>query len=185
MAQIPEQPEIDWNAKLANWFILKQKAEEAQKAIVAERLARAEIFAHFFPSPTEGTNNHTLPDGYVLKGKYPIERKVDEGSLAGLKLAKVGECLDMLRELNMPVDGVDPNMLLVEFMRLPLDGLLKYTPELAVKQYRTLTAEQAKVMDMCMLIKPGSIALEIAPPSTKAPKAAPGVNPFGNTQEQA
>lgn len=165
MSAIEPQPPVDWAAKLKQWE--KQK-EEAAKAVAAERLTRAELFAHFFPSPVEGTNTVELEGGAELKGKYPIDRKVDEQAWAAFQKTTVGECLDFLRTLNQPLDGVDPAMPVWQFMRMPVDQLVKWSPELSVTIYRKLTAEQKTLMDTCLTSKPGSIAIEIKP--AKEPK---------------
>lgn len=168
IAQKPEPTAAEWEARLGQWFKLKEAAAKAQ---AAERLARAELFGHFFPSPAEGTNTHILSDGFQLKGKYPIDRKVDEGALAGLRGATVGASRELLTAMNMPHAETPDEVKLVDFMRLSFDTLLNYTPALSVSAYRKLTAEQQRVVDMCLVIKPGSFNMEVTPPSTR--NAAP------------
>lgn len=161
MAAIDPQPPIDWAEKVTKWLDLKAKAATA---VAAERLARTELFGHYFPAPTEGTNTVKNADGSQLKGKYPIDRKVDETTWQAFKKTTVGQAVAFLTELNQNLDDVDPNKPIWEFMRMPIDTLVVYKPELATKVYRTLTAEQKKVMDSCLDIKPGSSAIEYVPP---------------------
>lgn len=175
-----------WQVKLEDWFRLKARiAAECQPLVEQERAMRAELFAHYFPEPKEGTNNATLPDGYVLKGTYPIERKVDPAivtTLRGLRLRDLEP--GMLAQLNM--GGAPADMLVLEALRMNVDALLNWEPKLETKEYRKLTAEQAMVFDRCLTSKPGSISMTVAPPSTRAAagtKAAAGFGTTATTQE--
>lgn len=127
---------------LAEWYRLQ---EELKKIKASEMLLRQKIFAAYFPSPKEGTNDAPLDDGYVLKGKHTINREVDPGALGALK--------DKLLEAGIKADA-----------------LVQYKPSLVLKEYRTLTEEQRQLFDQCLIVKPGSPALEIVLPA-KAKKA--------------
>lgn len=133
-------------ADLAAWFNAKK---ELDKAKASEMLLRIRIFRFYFPTPVEGTNTVKLPDvdgvPYALKATYPITRKVDAALLDVLTKT-------MLEQL------------------IPVDNLIKRTPELVLKEYRTLTAEQLVIFDQVLEIKPGSPALEIS--EVKRPKAS-------------
>lgn len=168
MAEIPANVVTDPQAELAVWYTLKQ---EAAAAILRERTMRARLFAHFFPAPVEGTNTFVLPDGFQLKGKYPISREIDAGALQGLRDATVGGMREQLKALNLDVSAHADDVPVVVALGISLDKLTKWTPDLVVKEYRTLTAEQRYILDMCMVIKPGSPAMEVVPPSTKGAKA--------------
>lgn len=172
---IATTPVTDPVGELAEWYKLRARIDaECTPLINQERALRKRLFDHFFPSPTEGTNNYVLPDGYIVKGKYPIDRKVDPGSLDGLRTLRVMDVsAEFLASLHVDTAGVDPETLVTKVMHLNLDALLRYTPDLEVKAYRTLTAEQQAIFDRCMTIKPGSIAMEVVPPTAKKPKALP------------
>lgn len=131
-------------ADLAEWYRLQ---EQLKKIKAAEMLLRSKIFRFYFPDPAEGTNNHTLPDSYVLKGKYTINREVDLGAYQALK--------EQFMEANIPADA-----------------MVQWKPSLVLKEYRGLTAEQQHLFDQCLIIKPGSPAIEIAPPAKKRGKGA-------------
>lgn len=155
---------------LGQWFTLKAQLAAIQER---ERAMRATLFKHFFPEPQEGTNNFTLPDGHVLKGKYPIDRKVDPAVLQTLRTLRLGDLeRGLLEQLNM--GGADPAMLVTEALRLNVDELLKWEPALVLKEYRKLTAEQALIFDRCLTVKPGSASMEVTDPPKKgnAPAAA-------------
>lgn len=146
---------------LADWNLAKEEFARIQSK---ERLLRAKIFKHYFPSPEEGTNNVRLPDGAKLTGKYPITRKVDPALLDAVKRLTVGDATSQLIALGVTIPPqVDPATPLSVFLNLPVDKLIKYDPDLVIKEYRTLTAEQMFFFDQCMEIKPGSPAIEITP----------------------
>lgn len=129
-------------ADLIEWDRLQ---EELKRIKAAEMLLRQKIFAAYFPSPKEGTNDAPLAAGWVLKGKHTINREVDSGALEALKPA--------LLEAGMRADS-----------------LIQYKLSLVLKEYRTLTAEQTQLFDQVLIVKPGSPALEIVLPA-KAKKA--------------
>lgn len=138
MTLIPENQVTQ--ADLAEWYKLQ---EELKKVKAREMLLRTKIFGYFFASPVEGTNSYDLPDGYVLKGKHTINREVDAGTLVALrdKFAESG---------------------------ISADALVQWKPSLKLKEYRELTAEQMHMFDQCLIIKPGSPALEIVLPKKRA-----------------
>lgn len=158
MAEIPPNTITDVSAELAQWKHAKEQAAAWQ---AKERLMRARLFGHFFPAPTEGTNTVELPDGRKVKGKYPIDRKVDEGALDAFKGATVGSARAYLQTLGFNVADKPDDMLVCDAIGLPLGKLIKYSPELSVKPYRTLTEEQRKVFDTVLTVKPGSFAIEV------------------------
>lgn len=129
-------------ADLEEWFRLQ---DQLKKIKAAEMLLRQKIFCAYFPSPVEGTNSAPLADGYVLKGKYTINREVDPGALGALK---------------------------EQFVQagISADALVQYKPSLVLKEYRTLTEEQRQLFDRVLIVKPGSPSLEIVLPA-KAKKA--------------
>lgn len=122
---------------LAQWYKMKKQLAELR---FAESTLRKRIFGNFFPAPIEGTNNFQLADGYVLKAVYSIDRDVDVASLAALtdKFTEAG---------------------------LRTDSLIRKKPELVLREYRTLTAEQQALFDQCLVIKPGSPQLDIVKPA--------------------
>jgi hypothetical protein len=106
----------------------------------AEMILRIKIFKGLFPTPVEGTNSIPLgTEGWVIKAKYPINRKPD----VALLTARVAE----LRAAGIVVEDVIRNV-----------------PELATGEYRKLTEEQRNLLDQVMEVKPGSPALEIVLP---------------------
>jgi hypothetical protein len=124
---------------LMEWYKLQ---EDIARLKSAEALLRMKIFKNFFPAPVEGTNTHILPDGYALKGVHKINRKILRPNLVVLE--------PTFREKN-----------------LPLDSLIKYEPELVLKEYRTLTKEQLNLFDQCMEIKDGMPDLKITLPAKR------------------
>jgi hypothetical protein len=150
MTTIPDNPVTV--VDLMVWFKMQ---EDLRKLKAAEHLLRTKLFKGYFPTPKEGTNTldldplliaANLPSGgHVLKATHPIERKVDEAALTTLT--------PTFREKGIKVDD-----------------LIKRKPELAVKEYRTLTEEQVQLFDQCLIVKPGSPTLEIVLPAAAKEK---------------
>lgn len=135
MTQIP--PNTVTQTDLNEWDAL-QKQLSALKS--AEMLLRMKIFKGLFLNPVEGTNTLPLGDeGWVIKAKYPINRKPDVALLTA-------------RAAELRAAGI------------PLDSVIRTIPELATGEYRKLTEEQRNLLDQVMEVKPGSPALEIVLP---------------------
>lgn len=130
-------------AVLTEWHKATQEAEKAKAAIEKEMLLRKKVFALAFPQPKEGTQNFALNDGFVLKGTYKLERKIDEAALPAI--------LPRLRELQAPVET-----------------LFRYKPELSLTVFKNLTAESKLVLSEVITERPTSPTLEIIPPKAKA-----------------
>lgn len=124
--------------EVAEWYALQGriKVDTAR-----EKILRARLFKGLFPAPHEGTNTTPIGEfGWVVKGDYKLNRKIDEGALnANIK---------RLRE---------------EFA-IPVDTLIKYKPELSVSAYRKLTEEQVKQFDNVLIVSEGLPGLEIVLP---------------------
>ncbi len=128
---------------VAEWYAAQKQVAEIAKPLVArEMLLRRLVLATVFINPKEGTNKEDLPEGWQVKLGYTIDRKVDKA-----RLTTVNEEMRTL--------GVNP------------DKLIRWTPELEVKEYRGLTEEQRKVFDQALQIKPGTPTLELVPPKVK------------------
>ncbi len=134
MSQIPAN-EVS-QKDLEEWY----KVQEELSALKSrEILLRNKIFKGLFTDPKEGTNTHTLSDGYAIKGQHVINRSVDVASLTNMR-----EELDKAK--------------------VPVESLIKYKPELAVAEYRKLNDEQRAMFDAVLIIKPGTPQLEIVKP---------------------
>lgn len=118
------------------WYKLQ---EELGRLKIQEMDLRKKIFGSYFTEPVEGTNTAPLTEGWVLKGQYKIDRKPDEALLTTLS----------------PV---------FKEKKIPVKELIIYKPELALRVYRTLSEEERVIFDQCLVIKPGSPALEIVKP---------------------
>lgn len=143
MAQIPDNPVTQ--ADMFEWYELQK---ELTRVKAKEMLLRIKIFKYYFPLPEEGTNSADLADGYVLKGVHKIDRKIDVAALTVLK--------------DLFIAG-----------KIKIDDLVKWDPALKVKEYRELTKEQIQLFDRCLIVKPGSPALEIVLPKKKGVPGQP------------
>jgi hypothetical protein len=138
MVTIPENPVT--TADLIAWY---NTCEELTRIKAREMLLRKKIFGHYFPDPQEGTNTSPpLEDGAVIKGVHKINRSVDEAAL---------------------------KVLTPEFQKnkIKVDELITYKPDLSIKEYRKLTAEEQKLFDQCLIVKPGTPDLDIVVPKKK------------------
>jgi hypothetical protein len=137
-------PERDVTVEhLKEWYTLKQQIDELKNK---EVVLRQFIFNGIFPKPEEGINKHDINDGSgaVLKATHVINRKVQE---------------DALEDLSDSLQVVDANL-----PQLDLDKLVKWKPEVSIKEYRALTDEQRNLFDQVLVIKPGMPSLEIVIP---------------------
>lgn len=128
---------------IREWDDLKAQVETVAKPLIEKERALRQLVADaMFDEPTEGTNYTPLEGGWKLKLVYKLDRKIDEAMLATVK--------EQLAAMNVSLDRV-----------------VKYKPEVILKEYRELTAEQMNVFDQAIVIKPGTPALEMVPPKEK------------------
>ena len=130
----------DTLAKLAQWTALKGRiAAECAPLVAEEMTLRKELFTLLFPSPVEGTNTADIEAGWKVKGTYKLDRKLDAAALPAV--------LEELRKQDVVADA-----------------LIKYVPELNTKDYKALNADNRKIFEQAMTIKPASPTLELIPP---------------------
>jgi hypothetical protein len=122
---------------LAAWEEVDQLRSLIQECEVDMRLR---LFAGAFPNPKEGTNSHKLPDGRVLKGQYKINRYINEEVLPATLLA--------LRERGVA----------------NTDALVRYKPELAKREWNSLSEENKLIFSPAITAKPGTPSFEITIP---------------------
>jgi hypothetical protein len=141
MALIPEREVTIQH--LTEWYALKQQLDELKGK---EVVLRQFICAGLFPNPDEGTNSHPLNDGTgaVAKMIHTINRAVQQ---------------EPLEELEKALAKPDNNL-----PKLNLDKLIKWKPEVSIKEYRTLTDEERHLLDQVLVIKPGMPGLDIVIP---------------------
>lgn len=145
MTQIPQNAVT--MEDLTAWNDLQ---EQLRKIKASEMILRQKIWAGLFVAPVEGTNTVALGnDGWELKGVRSIDRKIQL------------EVLQAMAVENGPLHQAG----------IRAADLVEWKPELKIKEYRTLTAEQKLVFDQCLTIKDGSPQLKIVLPA-KATKAA-------------
>lgn len=120
-------------AEIAEWQAVKKQLDSLK---LKEMTLRKRIFGAYFPAPDEGTNTFVLADNALLKGGYKIDRQIDPGELQarGQYLADKG---------------------------IPVSKLVDWKPNLVLREYRKLTAEEMAMFDHCLVIKPGSPSLEL------------------------
>jgi hypothetical protein len=137
MAEIPEN-----EVTMADVHLWYEMQEQLAKLKVNEMLLRKRIVAKFFPTPKEGVNSHPLEAGWVMKADCGIDRKIEEAVLTTLKPA-------------------------FKEAKISVDKLVRWKPELAVKEYRALNEEQRHLFDQALIIKPSSPQLEIVLPKAQ------------------
>lgn len=124
---------VEWEKLHNQLALLKAKEMDLRKR----------IYAHYFPAPKEGTNNHSLAEGYLLKAQRKIDRKVNQEDL----LALASEGGPFLQA------GIDAN------------SLIRWVPELEIKAYRALPDDKRIIFEQCLTIKDGSPQLDIVLPA--------------------
>lgn len=134
MSQIPDNPVTQ--ADLAAWY---EMAQQLKTLRAKEMTLRKKIFGNAFPDPKEGTNSYKLADGYMLKAQHKLDRSIDPGAFDAMK--------DVLRK-----HEINP------------DSLVRYKPELVLREYRALGEKDRQLFDQCLIVKPGSPSLEIVMP---------------------
>ena len=152
---------------LKQWF----EADDALGALKSkEALLRAAVYREFFIKkdengvdilPAEGTNKFDLANKYQLKAQRIINRSIDAAALKQLSHTKAELEYKVAQGILMTDEEVALHKTL---LGVSLDELIKYKPELAVKEYRTLTAEELRVFDDVLVIRDGSPQLEIVKP---------------------
>lgn len=131
---------------LSEWYSLKEQLDTIKNK---EIVLRQFIAKALFCEPVEGTNTYDLKQlndttGAVAKVTHTINRAVKE---------------DLLEELEKSQALPDNNM-----PKLDLKKLVKWKPEVSIKEYRTLTDEERHLFDQVLVIKPGMPGLEIMIP---------------------
>lgn len=130
-------------ALLKQWEEAKLALLQVKPVVAKELELRKRVFALFFPKPKEGVNKFELAGDYLLKGTHKIDRKVDEAVLEDIQ--------NQMRE---------------EFQINP-DLLIEMKPSLKMATYRELTAEQRKMFDQALTIKPSTPTIELVAPKEK------------------
>lgn len=130
------------NEVMAEWGKLAQQLEDLKTLEAAYRMAVYEIQ---FPECEEGTNRLELGNGYSLKCvaklNYTLANKNGETEAALDELEKTGEQGKFLA-----------------------DRLVKWSPDLSVKEYRDLDPKYKTIIDKVLTIKPGTPQMEIEEP---------------------
>jgi len=121
---------------LAEWEEDKRMLERYKEREMNKRLL---LFAGAFPNPKEGTQKHLLPDGRTISAQYKINRKVDEAALA-VTLAALKEA------------GVANT-----------DALVRYKPELAIREWKSLSEDSKLTFSPAIISSPSAPTLEIIP----------------------
>lgn len=131
--------------RLQQWY---QKKAQLNALKQNEHLERVALSEFYFPQAQEGTNRLALGGGYDLKLQHGYNYRVTEEDLDNVAAADIKR------------------------LKLPWDELFVYKPELSIKTYRQLTAEQKKFVDAILDIKPASPQLEIVPGANREGQAA-------------
>lgn len=121
-------------AWIAEWTELKESIGLLR---AQESALRARIVNECFGELSEGINR-AVATGLEIVVHHEVSRKVDETIVDSPKFA--ANC---------------------RAVKLSLDALIRYKPELNLRDYRKLTEQQLRLFDNCLVIKPGSDKLEI------------------------
>ena len=142
MTQVPENEVTQ--ADINKWYELQAQLKSIK---ASEMLLRTKIYKGLFKDPKEGTNTIPLAEGWVMKARRVIQRDIDIAALT----------------INSANPELGPSRL--ELAGINVASLVKWKPELVLKNYRELTDEQKLIFNDCLVIKDGSPALEIVLPA--------------------
>lgn len=133
----------DWESAKAN----------AAAAVIAERAARAAVVDHVFgEDAVYGTNNFELGNGYKLKYVRSLNYTLDKGDLD----PNTGENNTDRALSAMRSTGNDGAFI--------ADRLVKWTPELSISEYKTLSDTHKKIINTVITTKDASPELKIEGP---------------------
>lgn len=140
----PPKPQLTAEQKqdvLNRWYVLHQHVEQQLKPIIEqERALRRELIDAYFPEPKEGSNKADIGGGWTLEHYRWIDYQIDEAVVPAV------------------TTQLPPGF---------LDHLLRYKPELQLKNYRTLPKEYKDVFDQCVISKPGSPSVKLVAPKSE------------------
>jgi hypothetical protein len=126
----------DKNLKLLAW---EEVSRALKKLKVVEKTLRDEcVDAHYHDiALKEGVNAKDLGNGWKLKAKVTMRRKIDESAIEGVfeKLPNVAK-----------------------------SDLINFKPELKLSAYRKLSTSDQRIFDELLTTVQGSTALELLPP---------------------
>lgn len=125
--------------KLAAALRWAESARVLAEAKDAERRERDALFADCFPEGVKGTAYVELPGGYRLKAVQRSNYKLDPA-----------ETRKAEAKLKAKPNGV-----------LLADRLLKWAPEISIREYLKLPAELAKLFGKALTISPAAPSLEL------------------------
>lgn len=129
--------DVETQNLIAEWA---KASNELKELKVKEALLRTQVFGTVFKQPNEGVNKEPIANGWQLKADYKYNRRVDEATLqAALKKLPVGT----------------------------EDKVIRYKPELKMREYKALLASHKEVLDHAIITTPGAAALELVPPKEK------------------
>ena len=124
---------------LQQWYAAKQQLAHWKDQ---EMELRKQLAQNFFPEPKEGTNTFQFENGAKLKLVQGYDRKIDPEQLKAhwVHLQNAG---------------------------LPMDELVKFTPELRVATYKDMSEAKRALMDQVITMKPSSPSLALEAPKEK------------------
>lgn len=136
-----EQPQLT-QEQLKEWDDVNKQLKALKQR---EALLRANVVRCLFPVLKEGTNNHSLGNGYVIKATHSTTRSIDPALLTNLWN-------------NMLEQGIE------------VSSLVKNKPELVKSEYNKLGEQERHFFDQVLTIKPGSTSVEIVFSKAEAKK---------------
>lgn len=138
--EISKQPVegMTLNQAIQEWWMVDQHRRDVQ---ARELALRNRIFGEAFPAPTEGSAGNKMPldEGWILQGDYKINRTVDEAMVHALR-------------------GMGDNVATI------VDGVIRWKPELKLKEWKALDADTRKLLAEMVIEKPGTPTLEVKLP---------------------
>ncbi len=124
-------------AKVAEWSATKIKLAKLK---IEESTMRSKLFAFYFPLAKEGKTVEQMPEDWYLEGTQKMNRKIDEAALKAV--------MEQLPE------GSE-------------DRLIKWKPELKLREYNKLHKKQQAIMDEAIIMTKATGSMKLCPPKKK------------------
>jgi hypothetical protein len=142
---VQEAPAIDKNALIQEWNETKRQLDRTKEK---ERELRDKVILACFPNHKEkGTENLPLGNKWKLKAVFKT-------TFGFINSNKNNEVEDMLQKLEKT--GVEGQVI--------AERLIRFKPELDVKEYEKLSANHKKIVDSILVTRPATPTLELVEP---------------------
>lgn len=153
VSKMPADAQKLFFADLDAWYKADQAAMIAAAALIKAQQAFNERLAALKISLTEGTNTIEIGFGKQLKLDQPINRSVDRAALAALQAFIADEADQSPEAIELRAQA-----------KAAMEAAVAYKPDVSVSGFKSLDADQKKLIGDLITEKLGKVKLEIHVP---------------------